>query len=357
MDIKSLKKAFIEHCSEHKLKKNHEQIKVIEGLIQFYQNTNKISNLFTQFFFKKSNKLGFYLHGDVGVGKTMVLNFFYNYLNIPKQRLHFNEFMIGVHDFLHANKDKSKNENLLELFVRNLKDKVDIVYFDEFQVTNIVDAMILGKLFEIIFKNNIKIVFTSNIKIENLYKDGLQRDQFIPFIKIIEQHCIETELVIKEDYRKSGIKTLERFFYPNNEKTSFEVNQLFREITKEKKQSIEIINTKGRNLTVKNYFEGIARFDFKNLCKDNLGAEDYIAIASKCSFIVIDNIPNFCDENINEQQRFITLIDILYERRIPMMVTCEVSLDKYETSQKLEQVFKRTISRLYELTSPDIKID
>ena len=357
MHIKNLKKSFLAHCSELKLKKNHEQIDIIERLVQFYQNSTSSRTVFAKLFFKKPKKLGFYLHGGVGVGKTMILNFFYDYLDVPKQRLHFNEFMIGVHDFLHANKDRAKNENLLELFVKNLKKKTEIIYFDEFQVTNIVDAMILGKLFETIFENNIKTIFTSNTKINNLYQDGLQRDQFIPFIKTIEKHCIEEELVIREDYRKSGIKTLERFFYPNNEKITFDVNQLFREITKDKKLSTYVTKVKGRDLSISNYYEGIARFDFKDLCKDNLGAEDYIVIANKCSMIVIDGVPNFYDENVNEQQRFVTLVDIIYEKRIPMMVTCEVSLDKFGSSKKLEEVFKRTLSRLYELTSPDIKID
>ena len=199
MNITSLKESFLIHCSNYKLKKNHEQIEIIELLIKFFKDNDKKNNFFSRLFSTKETKLGFYLYGDVGVGKTMVLNFFYDSLTIPKQRLHFNEFMISVHDFIHQNKEKSKNENLLELFVKNLKKKTELIYFDEFQVTNIVDDMILGKLFQTIYNHNIKAIFTSNTQINNLYQDGLQREQFVPFIKIMKKFCIERELVIKSD--------------------------------------------------------------------------------------------------------------------------------------------------------------
>ena len=125
MNITSLKESFLLHCSDLKLKKNHEQIEIIELLIKFYKDSEKENNFFSRLFSPRENKLGFYLYGDVGVGKTMVLNFFYDSLTIPKQRLHFNEFMINVHDFIHQNKEKSKSENLLELFVKNLKKKLN----------------------------------------------------------------------------------------------------------------------------------------------------------------------------------------------------------------------------------------
>ena len=134
----------------------------------------------------------------------MILNFFFEHLKEKKLRLHFNEFMLNFHNFVHKKKEKEE-ENIINHFVKNLKLKASLIYFDEFQVTNIVDAMILGKLFDQIFKENIKIIVTSNTKIDELYKDGLQRDQFNPFIKIMEQKSIECELKIEDDYRKSRI--------------------------------------------------------------------------------------------------------------------------------------------------------
>ena len=176
----NLKKHFLEHCEFEDYEINQNQIKIIDDLKKYYIENFK-QNLIAKFFKKKDIKLGFYLMGDVGVGKTMILNFFFNKLNEKKIRLHFNEFMIKFHNFIFDNKDK---DNGIDLFVKDLSKNTKLIYFDEFQVTNIVDAMILGKLFKRIFEEKIKVIFTSNIRIKNLYKDGLQRDQFIPFIRI-----------------------------------------------------------------------------------------------------------------------------------------------------------------------------
>ena len=142
-----------------------------------------------------------------------------------------------------------------------------------------------------------------------MYLDGLQRDQFIPFIKTIKNFCIEYELVIKKDYRKSGFKTSTRFFYPLNDSTRFNINQLFREITKGKKMTTPTVDVKGRSFFLNQYYEGVLGLILR-VCSENVGAEDYIAIAEKSKFIVLDNVPNFNNENVNDQQRFITLIDI-----------------------------------------------
>ena len=344
-----MKKQFLHFCISNKLQQNAAQFKTLELLYNFNKTTS-FQNLLSKLFKKAEHKLGFYLYGDVGVGKTMLLNFFFNNLKISKQRMHFNEFMINFHNFRHSNKLKEK-DNSIETFVRSLKKKIDLIYLDEFQVTNIVDAMILGKLFETIFKEKIKVLISSNIKIDDLYKDGLQRDQFIPFLKIIRKFCIEHELIINKDYRKVGQSKLERFFSPLNEETTFQVNQMFRRLTKGKKSSIVKLEIKNRIFIVDVFFEGFARFNFNDLCSVNLGAEDYINIAEKCNFITLDNIPNFTDKISNEQQRFITLIDILYEKRISMMTSSNFNFENFTSSRRLVEPYKRTVSRLYELTS------
>ena len=344
-----LKKQFLHHCFNNKFYKNEEQIKTLDLLVDFHKK-KILKNIFLKLFGKKNKKLGFYLYGGVGVGKTMMLNFFFEQLNVPKKRMHFNEFMITFHDFKQNKKLKKKN-NSIETFVKNLKKKINLIYLDEFQVTNIVDAMILGKLFKTIFKEDIKVLFSSNTKIKNLYKDGLQHAQFKPFIEIIKNFCIEHELKINQDYRKSEQSKLERFFYPLNEKTTFQVNQLYRLLTKEKKKSNVKLNIKGRTFTINFFFEVIARFKFNELCEVNLGSEDYIVIANKCNFITVDDIPNFSDNLVNQQQRFVTLIDILYEKKIPMMISANFHLKNFTSSKKLTEPYKRTISRLFELTS------
>ena len=344
---KKLEEKFKIYCNSENLDINQNQINVIKKLQEYYKKN--FQPFFFDFFSKNDSKKAFYLYGDVGVGKTMILNYFFDTIDNNKQRLHFNEFMLEFHNFVH--KRKNNEENIINLFVKELKSKVSLIYFDEFQVTNIVDAMILGKLFDQIFKKKIKIILTSNIKISDLYKDGLQRDQFKPFIDIMKKNSIEHELIIEDDYRKSKDNKRQRFFSPLNKETNFKMNKLFRIITKNRNKSSKILNIKGRKLEVENYYEGISRFNFNELCNKNLGAEDYLEIAKISKFIVIDEIPQFDDFNSNQQQRFITLIDIIYEKNILLAVSANQNLDQFKSSLSLEKQFKRTISRLYELTS------
>jgi cell division protein ZapE len=345
----NINKLFLNHCKKNNLEANPNQIYLIEELNQFY-NLNFDKSFLKKIFSNKDYKSGFYLQGDVGVGKTMILNFFYENLKCTKLRLHFNEFMINFHDFVFQSK-KDKKENIIDKFVNKLKKKYKLIYLDEFQVTNIVDAMILGNLFKRVFEENIKVLFSSNIKINDLYKDGLQRDQFLPFIKVIKNKCYQQKLDIEEDYRKSQNNKKERFLSPLNEKNNFKVNKYFRRITKNITIKEKVLTIKGRKFNIKNFYDGISRFDFKDLCAKNIGAEDYIKIANTCNFIIIEKIPNFNNDNSNQQQRFITLIDILYEKNIPLMITSKSQLNSISSSKSLENVFNRTISRLYELTS------
>jgi len=346
--LKSFEKDFISFCENQNLEININQITVIKKLEQYYQINYK--SFFSKLFSKKISQKGFYLYGDVGVGKTMILNFFFERIENRKLRKHFNEFMLNFHDFAHESKEKSE-ENIINLFVKDLKSKASLIYFDEFQVTNIVDAMILGKLFDQIFKENIKIIVTSNTKISELYKDGLQRDQFMPFIKIMQEQSIEHELKIDDDYRKSNDNQQQRYFYPLNQETNFKINKFFRTITKNKKKSSISINVKGRDFKIENFYEGIVRINFNKLCNQNLGAEDYLEIIKNCKFLIVEQVPQFNDTNSNQQKRFITLLDVVYDKGIPMAITAKQNISEFTSSRLLENSFKRTISRLYELTS------
>ena len=338
----NLQNSFKEFCKQKKLEINTSQIEII-NLLDKFLNRKKT---FLSKFFKKREKLCFYLHGKVGVGKTMLLDFVFDKLEIKKHRQHFNEFMVNFHDFRH----EKKNNNSITMFVKNLKKKYDLIYLDEFQVTNIVDAMILGKLFEVIFEENIKIIITTNSKLDDLYKDGLQREQFLNFISIIKKFSIHKELLIKDDYRTKNNKNNQDFLFPLNEKTSFRVNQRFREFTRDKQKDRKIITTKGRDFLIENFYLGVARFKFNDLCDKNLGPEDYINIAKICNHIFIEEIPKFNNENSNQQLRFITLIDILYEKEIKLTLTAEEDLKNLSSSIKHAEVFKRTSSRLFEMT-------
>ena len=343
----NLKKVFLKHCENNVYEINQRQLNIIDNLLDYYKD-NFDKSLLNKIFKKNNYRPGFYLVGDVGVGKTMILNFFFDQIKVKKLRLHFNEFMIQFHDFIFKNKDK---ENTIEFFIKDLKKKTELIYFDEFQVTNIVDAMILGKLFKRIFEENIKVIFSSNIEIDNLYKDGLQRDQFIPFIKILKKNCFQNELSISEDYRSSKNIDLERFLSPINETNNFVFNKFFRKLTKNKEKTLKVLEIKGRKLVIENFYERVVKFKFDELCDRNLGSEDYLVLANNCDFLFIENLPDFNEYNSNQQNRFITLIDIIYEKKIPLMITSPVNLDLIKSSKSLKETFKRTISRLYELTS------
>ena len=204
----SFKNSFLEFCKKNKFEKNLNQIKIVDALNNFIEEKKNFLN----FFSKPKKKLCFYLYGGVGLGKTMISDHFFDFIEIPKYRSHFNEFMINYHNFKHENKSNSINK-----FVNKLK-QYKLIYLDELQVTNIVDAMILGKLFETIFIANIKVLITSNIEIDELYKDGLQRDQFLPFISIIKKNSVQKKLIIDEDYRKLGSDKLQRAFLSDDEK-------------------------------------------------------------------------------------------------------------------------------------------
>ena len=340
-----LKKLFLSHCEKKGYEINQKQLEIVNHLKDYYSN-NFDQTFINKIFRKNDEKLGFYLVGDVGVGKTMLLNFFFDCLEEKKLRLHFNEFMIKFHDFIFENKKDGIN-----LFVKDIKRYSEIIYFDEFQVTNIVDAMILGKLFQKIFDEKIKVIFSSNIRIDDLYKDGLQREQFIPFLKILKFNSHQKELLIQEDYRTNKNRDLDRFLSPINEHNNFVFNKFLRKITKNKKKTSKILQVKGRSLKIENFYERVIKFSFEELCNRNLGSEDYIIIAENSDFIFIENLPDFNEDNSNQQQRFITLIDIVYEKKIPLMITSKVNLETIKSSTSMIEPFKRTISRLYELTS------
>ena len=334
--------SFTEFCIKNKFEINKKQLEIVKVLENFFYTKKRFFD-----FFSKKKKKCFYLYGNVGVGKTMIAHHIYEKLEIKKLKIHFNEFMINFHDFRH----KKKDGNTITQFVQHLKKKSDFIYLDEFQVTNIVDAMILGKLFEKIFIENIKILITTNTKLEDLYKDGLQRDQFIPFINLIKKNSLQKELFLEDDYRNQMQDNNQRIYYPLNEKTLFKMNQNFRILTKNLKKEKRLIKTKGRVFKINEFYNNIAKFNFKELCDQNLGAEDYINISEICEHIFIEGIPKFDEYNSNQQLRFITLIDIFYEKKIILSLSMDKEISNLGTSKKHSEAFKRTKSRLHEMTA------
>ena len=345
----NITEAFKKYSKQHSLQKNINQedlIKTLESLTE--QLKPSFLKSVTSIFSNKKPK-GFYLHGEVGAGKTMIINFFLEYLNHPRVlKTHFNKFMVDIHNKLHKLRDES---NPLPKIVKNFKKDFDIIFFDEFQITNIADAMILGKLLEQFFSHNIFIITTSNAKPDDLYIGGLQRDQFLPYIETIKNNTLVYSLDSGKDYRELYLSKKNRFFIVKNSETKKNYNQVLFNVLSGKQFTTHVIEVKTRKIIIDNYVSGIAKFDFKDLCFQNYGSEDYIEICKIVKIFFIENIPNFTDETINEQYRFINLIDIIYDNKLSLVATATVPINQLTSSAKLTKVFQRTLSRLNELTA------
>ena len=214
-------------CSEEQVEYNHKQELLIYELDQFLSYKKK--SFIFKIFDTPSNgkKKCFYIHGGVGIGKTLIMDLFSDSVK-NKQRIHFHKFMIEVHDELHSLRSQNKaKEFLIAQLAKKIKDRHEFIFFDEFQVTNIADAMILGHLFIELFKNNVYVILTSNSKPEDLYKDGLQRELFLPFIKILKDNSIIHHLDIDTDYRTKNLNNQETFFIANSSVSSLKIKDIY----------------------------------------------------------------------------------------------------------------------------------
>lgn len=355
----SLIESYQERCRADSLEENNLQLDLLRELGEFNKTLRpnlikKISMLLNS----NSNKNCFYIYGTVGVGKTLIMDLFYNNINeVRKKRIHFHEFMINTHDALHLiRKNNSKikdNSFLIKTYAKNLKKDFDLICFDEFQVTNIADAMILGQLFIELFDLNIKIVLTSNDKPKDLYKDGLQRELFLPFIILIESNSNIFNLNIKKDYRISGIDQDEIFFSPISNENYKTINELYKNLIDGHEPKDIKIEIKKRSFEIKKFANNVARFNFNELCGQPLGSEDYLKLIQNIKTLFLENVPAFSDDNVDKQERFITLIDILYDNEVKLIMSADKSLENFTSSRRLDLKFKRTCSRLSEMKSQD----
>ncbi len=292
---------------------------------------------------------GLYLYGGVGRGKTMLMDMFYDFVSFePKIRIHFNQFMSQAHELI-AKYRKTHEGDPIPLVAQELADQAKLICFDEFYITDIADAMILGRLFAALFKEGVVFIATSNCPIDDLYKDGLNRDLFMPFISQLHERMVAHEVISPTDFRLRALKGKDLYFTPINQTTNEAVCSLWQAISGKAEGKTAHIIVKGRQLIVPEAANGTARFGFDDLCAQPLGRDDYQALASRYHTIFIDDIPVLHPSQRNEARRFVTLVDTLYDQGIRLIATAQAQPNELYKAGDNAVLFERTVSRLIEM--------
>ncbi|MCK5188947.1 MAG: AFG1 family ATPase, partial [Methylococcales bacterium] len=291
-----------------------------------------------------------YIFGDVGRGKSMLMDVFFEACPIDsKRRVHFHAFMQEVHEYMHHWRGKYEGDPLPSLAV-NIRQSALLFCFDEFHVTDIADAMLLSRLFTRLFNLGVVVVATSNQHPDDLYKNGLQRELFLPFIALLTQSADILELVAKEDYRLSHFKAMKTTFYSEPEGGYDFLQQSFNELTNDGSRETRKLLVKGRELNFQTVHGDILLTSFNEICGRPLGPADYLAIASEFSTILIADIPSLSIDIRDQVRRFVTLIDALYEQSVKLICT-SVAPPEQLYLEMGDFNFKRTRSRLIEMQS------
>jgi cell division protein ZapE len=309
----------------------------------------------------QSSIKGVYIFGDVGRGKTMLMDLFFAASAVErKRRAHFHEFMLDVHERLHAYRQKMKTdahegEDPVLLVAGDLAAESALLCFDEFHVNDIADAMILGRLFTRLFELGVVVVATSNVPPDDLYKEGLNRRLFLPFIAVLKDRIDVVRLAARTDFRREKLSETPRWHVPADDEATAQLDETWRRLTGGQKGAPLDIAVKGRKVTVPRAAGGVARFGFADLCERPLGAIDYLRIAHAFHTVFVDDIPVMGYEQRNAAKRFITLIDTFYDNAVKLIASAEAEPDRlYQATKGVEVLeFRRTASRLAEMQSPD----
>lgn len=299
---------------------------------------------------------GLYMYGSVGRGKSMLMDLFYHCTPVEKKRrAHFHEFMRMVHGRLNELRKTHRGSavDLVPLLADWVAKEAWLLCFDEFQVLDIADAMILGRLFEAMFERGVVVVTTSNRPPRDLYKDGLQRDLFLPFIALIERKLDVLELSGATDYRLQTMRRMNTYLTPVDRTTDEELMQDFWRLTSGVEPAPETVEVLGRKVNIGLAADGVAFVGFDDLCARPLGANDYLAIANRYHTVVMKGIPRLGPDNKNEAKRFVTLIDALYERKVKFICSAAAPAEDLYTAGEGAFEFERTVSRLMEMRSFD----
>ncbi len=300
---------------------------------------------------------GLYLHGGVGRGKTMLMDLFHEHADFePSRRMHFHEFMSETHDRIADARRKVEGDPIAHV-AQEIAPGPMLLCFDEFHVTDIADAMILGRLFRRLFASGTILVATSNAAPEDLYRNGLNRQLFLPFIDLLEDHVAVHELKSAKDFRLDKLVGRPLYFAPNDAAARAEMNAHWERLSCHHAPAPMDLEVKGRQVHVPLAAMGVARFGFDDLCDRPLGPRDYLLIAHTFHTILIDDIPRLPPARRNQARRFVNLIDALYDNRVGLIASAEAEPDALYPEGDGADLFERTASRLMEMRSPTYLAD
>ncbi len=301
---------------------------------------------FSKFFTKKPTPpRGLYIHGDVGRGKTMLMDLFFEHVQgWPKQRIHFHAFMQDVH------KARAQKKTIEQIADQLAKDAT-LLCLDEMQIVDIADAMIIGRLFEAMHERGVVMVTTSNLPPDGLYKDGLNRDLFLPFIEKLNQSLDVISLDSVKDYRLGRIRAANTYLYPASADNRVIFNAHWQTLTEGAPGRIDVLEVLGRKLTVPKVARNCASFTFFELCGEPLGPADYLAISSAYRTVFISGIPKLKAHQRNETKRFILMIDSFYDARTKVIILADGPVDSIFPKNQHNFESGRTLSRLKEMQS------
>ena len=292
---------------------------------------------------------GLYLWGAVGRGKTYLMDCFYECLPFPeKRRLHFHHFMQMVHTQLKALPDQ---EDPLRVVAKHFSEQARVLCFDELFVSDIGDAMLLGRLFQYLFADGVTLVATSNVAPDNLYKDGLQRERFLPAIKSLKQHVYVLHLDGSHDYRLRHLEKTRLYYVPAGAEADAHLQAFFAHLAGGVHAGTEPLLINDREIPVNQHADGVVWFGFTDICGGPRSAADYIEIARAYHTVLISDIPVLNHDLEDEARRFVALVDEFYDRRVKLAVSAAVPLEQLYTGKRLAIEFQRTLSRLTEMQS------
>ena len=302
---------------------------------------------------------GLYVHGEVGRGKTMLMDLFFTSVSAQrKRRVHFHEFMADVHERIHTYRQESKNgegngQDPIHRAATAIAEESWLLCFDEFHVTDIADAMILGRLFTRLFELGVVMVATSNQAPNNLYKDGLNRALFLPFIALLQKYCEVERLDSRVDFRLEKLTGVPTWYVPPDAAAEAALDDAWRRLAGEHAGAPHELVVKGHIVNVPKAAMGVARFAFEDLCSQPLAASDFLKIAHEFHTIILDRVPVLDFARRNEAKRFIILVDTLYDHAVKLLASAEAQPDDLYTGTDGYEAneFKRTASRLIEMRS------